>query len=153
MENPTELGKRDAKSLTDAVSGKTKGKTKGKLAVKYNHQKHFDAAQHNLTNRRIEAAGDEPEQEDSKEDDGAEDAEAPTSAVDEPTCRRTPRRRAAPPPRSPARRIRTTRRTKRLPPSAEARPVSQVPAASIVDLENVMLVPWCRRCPGDATVG
>ena len=57
---------------------------KGKLAVKYNHQKHSDAAQHNLTNRRIEAAVDEPEQEDSKEDDGAEDAEAPTSAVDEP---------------------------------------------------------------------
>jgi len=58
-------------------------KAKGKLAVKYNHQKHSDAAQHNLTNRRIEAAVDEPEQEDSKEDDGAEDAEAP-SAVDEP---------------------------------------------------------------------
>ena len=58
--------------------------TKGKLAVKYNHQKHSDAAQHNLTNRRIEAAVDEPEQEDSKDDDGAEDAEAPTSAVDEP---------------------------------------------------------------------
>ena len=56
---------------------------KGKLAVKYNHQKHSDAAQHNLTNRRIEAAVDEPEQEDSKDDDGAEDAEAP-SAVDEP---------------------------------------------------------------------
>jgi len=84
MENPTELGKRDAKSLTDAVSGKTKGKTKGKLAVKYNHQKHSNAAQHNLTNRRIEAAGDEPEQEDSKEDDGAEDVEAPTSAMEEP---------------------------------------------------------------------
>ena len=57
---------------------------KGKLAVKYNHQKHSDAAQHNLTNRRIEAAVDEPEQEDSKDNDGAEDAEAPTSAVDEP---------------------------------------------------------------------
>ena len=75
MEKPTELGKRNATSLTDLL------KKKGKLAVKYNHQKHSDAAQHNLTNRRIEAAVDEPEQEDSKEDDGAEDAEAP-SAVD-----------------------------------------------------------------------
>ena len=78
MGTPTKLGKRNATSLTDLL------KKKGKLAVKYNHQKHSDAAQHNLTNRRIEAAVDEPEQEDSKEDDGAEDAEAPTSAVDEP---------------------------------------------------------------------
>ena len=79
MESPTELGKRDATSLTAMLKA-----NKGKLAVKYNHQKHSDAAQHNLTNRRIEAAVDEPEQEDSKEDDGAEDAEAPTSAMDEP---------------------------------------------------------------------
>ena len=78
MEEPTELGKRNATSLAMLT---TKG---GKLAVKYNHQKHYvDATQHNLTNRRIEAAADEPAQEDSKEDDGAEDAEAP-SAVDEP---------------------------------------------------------------------
>ena len=110
MEKPTELGKRDATSLTvpslkqesphtpQAHSQPDPSKNsdshvtvscsqamlkakKGKLAVKYNHQKHSDAAQHNLTNRRIEAAVDEPEQEDSKEDDGAEDAEAP-SAVD-----------------------------------------------------------------------
>ena len=73
MEEPTELGKRNATSLAMLT---TKG---GKLAVKYNHKKHSD----NLTNRRIEAAVDEPAQEDSKEDDGAEDAEAP-SAVDEP---------------------------------------------------------------------
>ena len=78
MGTPTKLGKRNATSLTDLL------KKKGKLAVKYNHQKHSDAAQHNLTNRRIEAAVDEPEQEDAKENDGAEDAEAPTSAVDEP---------------------------------------------------------------------
>ena len=77
MEEPTELGKRNATSLAILT---TKG---GKLAVKYSHKKHSDAAQHNLTNRRIEAAVDEPAQEDSKEDDGAEDAEAP-SAVDEP---------------------------------------------------------------------
>ena len=74
MEKPAELGKRNAASLTTIL--KTKG---GKLAVKYNHQKHYDAAQHNLTNRRIEAAADEPAQ----EDDGAEDAEA-LAAVDEP---------------------------------------------------------------------
>ena len=67
MEKPAELGKRNAESLTTIL--KAKG---GKLAVKYNHQKHFyDAAQHNLTNRRIEAAA------------GAGAAEAP-SAVDEP---------------------------------------------------------------------
>ena len=77
MEKPAELGKRNAASLTTIL------KKGGKLAVKYNHQKHYDPAQHNLTNRRIEAAADEPAQEDSKEDDGAEDAEAP-SAVDEP---------------------------------------------------------------------
>ena len=78
MEKPAELGKRNAASLTTIL------KKGGKLAVKYNHQKHYvDATQHNLTNRRIEAAADEPAQEDSKEDDGAEDAEAP-SAVDEP---------------------------------------------------------------------
>ena len=73
MEKPAELGKRNAASLTTIL------KKGGKLAVKYNHQKHYDPAQHNLTNRRIEAAADEPAQ----EDDGAKDAEAP-SAVDEP---------------------------------------------------------------------
>ena len=73
MEKPAELGKRNASSLTTIL------KKGGKLAVKYNHQKHYDPAQHNLTNRRIEAAADEPAQ----EDDGAKDAEAP-SAVDEP---------------------------------------------------------------------
>ena len=65
MEKPAELGKRNAASLTTIL------KKGGKLAVKYNHQKHYvdDATQHNLTNRRIEAAATSPE---------------PPSAVDEP---------------------------------------------------------------------
>jgi len=74
--NPAEIGKRNATSLATML--KVNG---GKHAVKYNHKKHHDAAQHNLTNRRIEAAA-EPDEEEA--DDGAEDAEAPSAVVDEP---------------------------------------------------------------------
>ena len=77
VEKPIELGKRNSTSLAAQL------KKGGKFSVKYNHQKHHDAAQHNVTNRRIEAAVDEPAQEDSKEDDGAEDTEA-SGTVDKP---------------------------------------------------------------------